>query len=133
MHKSKSLFTFFWGTPLRQNVYIKKEKKSKMEEELNCPVCLDYFKSPVRITPCGHNYCQACLTGMLAIPWLCPECRTEIHQRPEQLARNFFLERTVKNYVESRRNICGVHDLSKKLRKYFKRFQIVRFRYQTDF
>ena len=37
---------------------------SKMEEELKCPVCLDFFKSPVRITSCGHNYCQECLTGI---------------------------------------------------------------------
>ena len=37
---------------------------SKMEEELKCPVCLDFFKSPVRMTPCGHNYCQECLTGI---------------------------------------------------------------------
>ena len=37
---------------------------SKMEEELKCPVCLDFFKSPVRMTPCGHNYCEECLTGI---------------------------------------------------------------------
>ena len=90
-----------------------------MEEELKCSLCLDFFKSPVRMTPCGHNYCQECLAGMAAIPWHCPECRMEQQERPEQLARNFFLERTVKHFVESRKNICGVHDLPKKLRKYF--------------
>ena len=91
---------------------------SKMEEELKCPVCLDFFKSPVRITSCGHNYCQECLTGIGPIPWLCPECRTEQEQRPDQLARNFFLERTVESFIESRKKICVVHDLPKKLRKY---------------
>ena len=39
-------------------------RNSKMEEELKCPVCLDFFKSPVRMTPCGHNYCQECLAGI---------------------------------------------------------------------
>ena len=90
-----------------------------MEEELKCPLCLDFFKSPVRITNCGHNYCQGCLKVMTTVPWLCPECRTEQQQTPEQLARNFFLEKTVENFIASRKNICASHGLPKKLRKYF--------------
>ena len=104
-----------------------KRKISKMEEELKCPVCLDFFKSPVRMTSCGHNYCQGCLIGIRPIPWLCPECRTEQQQGPEQLNRNFFLERSLENFIESRKKICVVHDLPKKLREYIKRF-LSRFR-----
>ena len=96
----------------------KKVKNSKMEEELKCPLCLDFFKAPVRITNCGHNYCQKCLTGMTTIPWLCTECSMEQQQRPEQLTRNFFLEKSVENFVESKKNICATHDLPKKLRKF---------------
>ena len=36
------------------------------------------------------------------IPWNCPECRTEQQKRPERLPRNFFLERTVQNFIETR-------------------------------
>ena len=91
----------------------------KMEEELKCPVCLDFFTPPVRMTNCGHNYCHQCLTMFTATPWHCPECRTEQAERPEHLARNFFLERSLENFTESRRNICATHNLPKRLRKYF--------------
>ena len=52
--------------------------------------------------------------------WNCPECRSEQHQGLEQLARNFFLERTVEKFIESRKNLCAVHELPKKFRKCFK-------------
>ena len=100
----------------------KREKFKKREDELKCPLCLDFFKSLVRMTNCGHNYCQECLTGITEFLWLCPECRTEQQQRPEHLARNFFLERTVENFIASRKNLCGAHNLPKKLRKYFYQF-----------
>ena len=58
----------------------------------------------LRMTTCGHNYCQQCLAEMGRIPWICPECRTEQRKRPEQLPRNFFLERTVQKFVDARKN-----------------------------
>ena len=89
-----------------------------MEEELKCPLCLDFFTPPVRITTCGHNYCQECLRMFTQIPWRCPVDQIEQHQRLENLARNFFLERSLENFMESRRNICATHNLPKRLRKY---------------
>ena len=91
----------------------------KMEEELKCPLCLDFFTPPVRITNCGHNYCQQCLEMITATPWRCPVDQTEQQQRPEHLTRNFFLERSLENFIESRQNICGTHNLQKRLCKYF--------------
>uniref|UniRef100_A0A4W6EIR9 RING-type domain-containing protein n=1 Tax=Lates calcarifer TaxID=8187 RepID=A0A4W6EIR9_LATCA len=32
------------------------------EEQLLCSICLGAFTEPVT-TPCGHNYCKACITG----------------------------------------------------------------------
>ncbi|XP_048345333.1 E3 ubiquitin-protein ligase TRIM7-like [Sphaerodactylus townsendi] len=49
-------------------------------DELTCPVCLEYFKSPVMLTECGHNFCRACLPrGWGAIS--CPVCRGAIQPR----------------------------------------------------
>ncbi|XP_029934184.1 E3 ubiquitin-protein ligase TRIM68-like [Myripristis murdjan] len=54
------------------------------EEQFLCSVCLDVFNLPVS-TPCGHNFCQACIT----IYWdseavyKCPLCKTTFQSRPD--------------------------------------------------
>ena len=71
------------------------------EEDLKCSLCLDFFTAPIRITNCGHDYCQECLAIAAiagAAVWPCPECRAEQNQPPEQLAKNFRLERTVERF-----------------------------------
>ena len=35
----------------------------KLEEQLNCPVCLDLYTNP-KILPCHHSFCQECLEGL---------------------------------------------------------------------
>uniref|UniRef100_A0A670HXI6 RING-type domain-containing protein n=1 Tax=Podarcis muralis TaxID=64176 RepID=A0A670HXI6_PODMU len=46
--------------------------------EATCSICLEYFRDPVIIPECGHNFCRACLTQC----WeksegeaSCPQCR----------------------------------------------------------
>ena len=90
------------------------------EEDLKCALCLDFFTAPVRITRCGHNFCQECLTRMIPAGetiWNCPECRMEQNQAPEELARTFFLERTVEKFLSARKTICVTHGSQQKLRK----------------
>uniref|UniRef100_A0A4W3H398 RING-type E3 ubiquitin transferase n=1 Tax=Callorhinchus milii TaxID=7868 RepID=A0A4W3H398_CALMI len=51
-------------------------------EELNCPICLDFFTAPVTLN-CGHNFCRSCIT----LSWdtqktnTCPKCRQVIADR----------------------------------------------------
>ena len=102
----------------------------QFSEELICPLCMDLFTGNVRITKCGHNYCEKCLTAMISAnegtwdyedTWSCPECRTEQTEAPAELTRNYALERSVVNYKTS---ICAAHDLKKKLCKYLNRSSI---------
>lgn len=47
-----------------------------LREEASCPVCLDYFKDPVMLISCGHNFCQGCLARCTQQgPSRCPQCR----------------------------------------------------------
>ncbi|XP_051819474.1 E3 ubiquitin-protein ligase TRIM11-like [Antechinus flavipes] len=49
----------------------------KMQSEITCSICKDYFREPVTIG-CGHNFCQACLSFRWRVgapAFSCPECR----------------------------------------------------------
>uniref|UniRef100_A0A4W3JEG9 RING-type domain-containing protein n=1 Tax=Callorhinchus milii TaxID=7868 RepID=A0A4W3JEG9_CALMI len=53
-----------------------------LTEELNCPICLEFFSDPVSLE-CGHNYCCFCITRSWAKheTYSCPECRQIITNR----------------------------------------------------
>ncbi|XP_069021517.1 E3 ubiquitin-protein ligase TRIM39-like [Embiotoca jacksoni] len=53
------------------------------EQELTCSICLDLFNDPVS-TPCGHNFCQACIGGYWASSAVCtcPLCKRQFDERP---------------------------------------------------
>uniref|UniRef100_A0A8D2LB79 RING-type domain-containing protein n=1 Tax=Varanus komodoensis TaxID=61221 RepID=A0A8D2LB79_VARKO len=53
-------------------------------EESTCSICLDYFRDPVSITECGHNFCRACLSqsrGESGAQATCPQCRGTFQKR----------------------------------------------------
>nr|XP_056722803.1 E3 ubiquitin-protein ligase TRIM7-like [Euleptes europaea]XP_056722807.1 E3 ubiquitin-protein ligase TRIM7-like [Euleptes europaea] len=64
-------------------------------EEASCSICLDYFRDPVMIVECGHNFCRACLTRSWGAPGAeasCPQCRGRARKRnlrPNQQLANF--------------------------------------------
>ncbi|XP_066471692.1 zinc finger protein RFP-like [Tiliqua scincoides] len=76
-------------------------------EEATCPICLEYFRDPVTIAECGHNFCRACLAlswgkeeeGDDALVVSCPQCR-ETAQR-----KSLIPNRALKNVVEIARKL----------------------------
>lgn len=52
---------------------------SLSEELLLCPICLDLFNLPIS-TPCGHNFCKACIQGYWETAELshCPVCKQKL-------------------------------------------------------
>ncbi|KAM5193622.1 E3 ubiquitin/ISG15 ligase TRIM25-like [Mantella aurantiaca] len=70
-------------------------------KELECSVCLDYYKDPV-ILECGHNFCRDCIGRVLDTQegsggYSCPECKQRFGRRPA-LQRNLKLRNIVENF-----------------------------------
>ncbi|XP_070704359.1 E3 ubiquitin-protein ligase TRIM39-like [Pempheris klunzingeri] len=61
------------------------------EQELTCSICLDLFDEPVS-TPCGHNFCQACIGGYWASSPVCtcPLCKRQFDERPRLSVNKVF-------------------------------------------
>ncbi|XP_051727463.1 zinc finger protein RFP-like isoform X2 [Ctenopharyngodon idella] len=81
------------------------EKRSSMSsssgpltEELQCSICLDVFTDPVS-TPCGHNFCKACLNKCWnnSQTCNCPYCKETFKRRPD-LKINTTLREVVDHY-----------------------------------
>ncbi|XP_014379502.2 zinc finger protein RFP-like [Alligator sinensis] len=55
-----------------------------LRDEATCSVCLDFFRDPVTIMGCGHNFCRACITRCwegAETDVTCPQCRQTFPQR----------------------------------------------------
>ncbi|KAK6319153.1 hypothetical protein J4Q44_G00103640 [Coregonus suidteri] len=63
------------------------------EEQFQCSICLDVFTDPVS-TPCGHNFCMACIRGYWDSTDLCqcPMCKETFDRRPELRVNTFISE-----------------------------------------
>ncbi|XP_059689093.1 zinc finger protein RFP-like [Gavia stellata] len=49
-----------------------------LQEETTCAICLDFFRDPVMLLACGHNFCRRCLDRCsvdAAGAGSCPQCR----------------------------------------------------------
>uniref|UniRef100_A0A670HPA4 Uncharacterized protein n=1 Tax=Podarcis muralis TaxID=64176 RepID=A0A670HPA4_PODMU len=68
-----------------------------LRDEATCSICRDYFKDPVTIPECGHNFCRSCLVqcwGKLEGEASCPQCRKTVQQN------NLIANRQLVNFVE---------------------------------
>nr|XP_028576179.1 zinc finger protein RFP-like [Podarcis muralis] len=74
----------------------------RLRDEATCSICLDYFKDPVTIPECGHNFCRSCLIqcwGESEAEASCPQCRERVQRR--SLVSN----RQLANMVEIAQNL----------------------------
>ncbi|XP_060126899.1 uncharacterized protein LOC118080222 [Zootoca vivipara] len=100
-----------------------------LRDEATCSICLDYFKDPVTIPECGHNFCRSCLIecwGESEAEASCPQCRERVQRRgliPNrqlanfvEIAQNLSLQeeggkgRVCKEHQEPLKLFCKVHE-----------------------
>ena len=46
------------------------------EAPAQCPICQGEMTSPGTLNPCGHKFCEECLSTWLERTQMCPLCRT---------------------------------------------------------
>ncbi|XP_041644680.1 E3 ubiquitin-protein ligase TRIM21-like [Cheilinus undulatus] len=63
------------------------------EDQFLCSICLDVFTDPVT-TPCGHNFCQNCITKHWDsnVSCQCPNCKEIFSTRPHLKINTFISE-----------------------------------------
>ncbi|XP_041652210.1 zinc finger protein RFP-like [Cheilinus undulatus] len=63
------------------------------EDQFLCSICLDVFTDPVTI-PCGHNFCQNCITEHWDsnVSCQCPNCKETFRRRPKLRINTFIKE-----------------------------------------
>ncbi|XP_022694047.1 E3 ubiquitin-protein ligase SH3RF1-like [Varroa jacobsoni] len=68
---------------------------SFLNELLECSVCLEQLDSSSRVLPCQHTFCKRCLQEIVQSKGelRCPECRTLVETKVDELPVNIFLVR----------------------------------------
>lgn len=51
-----------------------------LRREMDCAICHSLLYNPWT-TPCGHTFCQQCITRSITVAPLCPTCRTTLSTR----------------------------------------------------
>ncbi|CAL8354064.1 unnamed protein product [Lota lota] len=71
------------------------------EDQLQCPICLSVFTEPVS-TPCGHNFCNACISNFWTKQTVarCPCCQEPC--RPSEIRVNTGLRDIVDRFKSTR-------------------------------
>lgn len=66
-----------------------------LSELLECSVCLERLNHTSKVLPCQHTFCRRCLEEIVStqLELRCPECRTLVTTRVEDLPPNILLVR----------------------------------------
>lgn len=91
-------------------------KPNKIEEMLECSICLEPFKQPT-VLQCGHSYCKSCIIGFKDKK--CPFCRQTFDET--KLYHNVPLEEIQKTIFDKIANNNGI-DKENYCKLYYSKF-----------
>ncbi|XP_003744319.1 E3 ubiquitin-protein ligase SH3RF1 [Galendromus occidentalis] len=81
-----------------------------LSELLECSVCLEQLDATSRVLPCQHTFCKRCLQEIVQSKGelQCPECRTPVSTKVDELPVNIFLVRLLEGIKNKTPRKCGV-------------------------
>ena len=66
-----------------------------ISDEMTCSICLLMMLDPYKIEPCGHSYCNECISRWLLKTQHCPLCR----ETPKKFLQNRDIVMKIKDVV----------------------------------
>ena len=58
---------------------------ARLATKLECPICLEQYNDPMRLSGCGHTFCNECITkhvqGRAEYSQRCPLCKQPARKR----------------------------------------------------
>lgn len=103
-----------------------------LNDLLECSVCLERLDTSSKVLPCQHTFCKKCLDEIVAThkELRCPECRTLVECRIDELPPNVLLMRILegmksKSTIALPKKPSAVECLDQRLHKTSKQVIIV--------
>ena len=79
-----------------------------VENDLECPICLELLENPVDLKGCQHTFCNDCICPMWGIcPLSCPLCRHDIKDTSDIVPTHRFLRNTLSKIQLKCSHGCG--------------------------
>lgn len=82
--------------------------EQSLNELLECSVCLERLDHSSKVLPCQHTFCRRCLEEIISTKreLRCPECRTLVEVRVDDLPPNILLVRLLEG-IKTRQTVDG--------------------------
>ncbi|CAO3617848.1 unnamed protein product [Cunninghamella blakesleeana] len=84
-----------------------------LDESLRCPICKEFFNTPMILSTCSHSFCAICIRRCLAAEQCCPKCRAPGFE--SNLHNNYDLDNIVN--LEVKRSQSTIVTTMEKLQK----------------
>lgn len=79
------------------------EEVSSLVDNLKCCICLNIWHDVVTVTPCLHNFCNACFSRwyrrlkIKGSNFMCPQCRSDVYS----VGRNYSLQNIIEDMLKN--------------------------------
>jgi DNA repair protein Rad18 len=71
-----------------------------LDEHLRCPICKEFFSTPMILSSCSHSFCALCIRRSLTAEQICPKCRAPSLEK--DLHNNYDLDNVVQIWKQAR-------------------------------